>query len=235
MTEGRLHSMVRLNPGLLELYTTIGGYSGAELDAVFGDVHDVPPHGTALLVIDMYQMVFGDGPFSCGDAAAMASPKAEKILRAARTAGIPVVHSTGEDRPEARPLEATLMNTGSRGRNELRHDYAPQPGFEPQAGEVVVYKSAASAFFETRLRTFLQSKRITSIVVVGESTSGCVRASVVDAYSSGFNVYLPFDAVFDRHPASHAASLYDMGLKYARVVNSEAVAQSLMGLQGEGL
>ena len=121
------------------------------------------------------------------------------------------------------------MKMGSRSPERLRSDYAPFDGFAPLEGEHVIYKSAASAFFETRLRTFLQALGVRSLVVIGESTSGCVRASVVDAYSSGFNVLVPFDAVFDRNEISHAVNLYDMGLKYAGIVSAMSVQASWRG------
>lgn len=182
--------------------------------------------GTALLVIDLFEMAFQPGPLSCEPAASEAKPPLEELLAAARRSGVPVVHTTGEDRAAARPHEATTMIAESRSQAILTDHYAFHPPFTPEPDEAVVYKSAASAFFETRLRTILHAMGVRRLVVVGESTSGCVRASVVDAFSCGFEVIVPLDGVFDRSPTAHRVNLFDLHVKYATVTTAREVIES---------
>jgi maleamate amidohydrolase len=76
----------------------------------------------------------------------------------------------------------------------------------------------ASAFFETNLGSLFTWHRVDTIIVTGGSTSGCVRATVVDGLSRGFRTVVPEECVADRHESPHFANLYDMALKYADVV-----------------
>ena len=86
-------------------------------------------------------------------------------------------------------------------------------------------KRMASAFFETHLRSLLQFHGVDTVVVTGGSTSGCVRATVVEGLSCGFRMIVPEEAVADRHEGPHFASLYDMKAKYADVLPvSEVIA-----------
>ena len=94
-------------------------------------------------------------------------------------------------------------------------------------GDVVVSKRYASAFFGTPLATYLNDLDRDTIIVTGATTSGCVRASVSDAFSYGYKVVVVEDAVFDRGEASHAINLFDMDQKYADVLPSEKVTQYL--------
>ena len=191
----------------------------------FGDLKQ----DTALLVIDLFEMAFRPGPLSCEPAASAAVPALEELLAVARQMGVPVVHTTGEDRGAARPHEATYMISGQRSDEELSGDYSFHPRFVPRPNEAVVYKSSASAFFETRLRTILQALGAKRLVIIGESTSGCVRASVVDAFSCGFDVLVPLDAVFDRSPTSHRVNLFDLHVKYATVTTAQEVIEAWEG------
>ena len=84
--------------------------------------------------------------------------------------------------------------------------------------DVIVNKRMASAFHETHLRSLLVWHRIDTLVVTGGSTSGCVRATVVDSLSHGYRTVVPEECVADKHESPHFANLYDMALKYADVV-----------------
>lgn len=103
----------------------------------------------------------------------------------------------------------------------------------PQDGEEVVTKSYASAFYGTDLTTGLVRRGIDTLVVVGNSTSGCVRGTVVDAQSRGFDVVVPEECVFDRVEASHKVALLDMWMKYAEVLGREAAEEYLRRVTGE--
>lgn len=77
---------------------------------------------------------------------------------------------------------------------------------------------AIRQYFGTPLVSYLNDLRIDTLIVAGSTTSGCVRATVTDAFSYNFRVVIPEECVFDRSPASHAMSLHDMGAKYAHVL-----------------
>ena len=189
------------------------------------------PHRAArpcLLLVDLYRWVFGDGPQpldeavarwpgSCGLAAWEALPSLERLLGAAREAGVPVVHTTEDS---ASPIR-TWAASRSQGRvsDEVWHSrYEIVEPVRPVAGELVVVKEAPSPFWGTPLLFHLVSLGVDTLIVAGESTSGCVRATVVDAATHRFDVVVAEEAVFDRHELSHAAGLFDMHHKYADVL-----------------
>ena len=97
----------------------------------------------------------------------------------------------------------------------------------PVDGETVIEKQWASAFFGTNLAEQLRAAGVDSLVITGLTTSGCVRASVVDGLQHDFKVVVPEEAVGDRNPDAHAANLFDMHAKYADVVKLEAVKAML--------
>ncbi|HET9244160.1 MAG TPA: isochorismatase family protein [Gaiella sp.] len=101
------------------------------------------------------------------------------------------------------------------------------PRIAPRAGEPVLTKLWASAFHGTPLASFLTAQRCDSLVVTGASTSGCIRATAVDALQHGYRVLVPRDAVGDRNPDAHAANLYDIDTKYGDVVTADDVLAAL--------
>jgi nicotinamidase-related amidase len=188
----------------------------------------------ALLLVDLYRWVFGDTPEplldavktwpgSCGMAGWQALPKIQRLLAEARRAELPVIYITGLDgmpdwatpgRRQPGEREANPeMEERRRRANDIVDEVLPLPA------EVVLRKSAPSAFWGTPLVGHLNYLRADTVLVVGESTSGCVRASVVDGRSYRFNMVVVEDCVFDRHEATHAINLFDMDQKYADVVD----------------
>lgn len=97
----------------------------------------------------------------------------------------------------------------------------------PEPGETVIDKSYASAFYGTDLLARLNRNDVDTLVVVGNSTSGCVRATTVDAQQHGFDVVLPQECIFDRIEASHKIGLLDMWMKYAEVLETAEVEEYL--------
>ena len=93
------------------------------------------------------------------------------------------------------------------------------PELAPQPGELVIRKRQASAFFDTGLAGWLTFRRIDTVIVAGCTTSGCVRATVVDACSHDFRTIVVTDCVGDRAEAPHMANLFDMGQKYADLMS----------------
>jgi maleamate amidohydrolase len=155
-----------------------------------------------------------------------------RLLDAFRRAELPVVFTTvsyGDgDRVAAKafiekvPALLTL-EAGSRW-VEIDERIAPRPG------EPVLNKLFASAFFGTPLSSLLASHGCDGVVVTGASTSGCVRATAVDALQHGYLPVVPREAVGDRNPAAHEASLYDIDLKYGDVVSLDECLSALEGL-----
>lgn len=96
--------------------------------------------------------------------------------------------------------------------------------------EPVLVKRFASAFFGTNLASLLTAERVDTVIVTGSTTSGCVRASALDALQSGFMVIVPNEAVVDRAPAPHEANLFDLNAKYADVISLGGTLEYLQGL-----
>lgn len=203
----------------------------------------------AVLNIDLYRGVFGDErlplmegtklwPGYCGPVGWDAVPHIQKLHSAARAKAIPVVHLTGLSTEESgvpgwseaihggpRKLPA---DPGARQRMTRRYDIIDEVA--PLPGEVVLKKTAPSAFFGTPLLSELNRLCVDTLLVTGESTSGCVRASVVDAASYRFHVQVIEECVFDRHEACHAVNLFDMNQKYADVIPLAAALDYIAGL-----
>ena len=100
----------------------------------------------------------------------------------------------------------------------------------PQKGEVVVRKQKPSAFFGTPLTSMLNEVHADSLLVAGTTTSGCVRASVIDAFSYNYSVSVVEECTFDRGQSSHKINLFDMNMKYADVVSLEETVDYIKGL-----
>lgn len=197
----------------------------------------------ALLLIDLYRWVFGDKPEplidaiknwpgSCGLAAWEAVPHLQRLLGLAREVGLPVVHMTGLEDSGMLGWSEALRGADKRGpgtpeRRRGRYDIVEQVA--PIAGEVVLRKSTPSAFNGTPLLAHLNALGVDSLIVCGESTSGCVRASVVDACSFRYRVTVVEECVFDRHQAAHAINLFDMHQKYADVLSLAEVEAHVRG------
>ena len=205
----------------------------------------------ALLLIDLYRWVFGDAPTPllegikdwpgyCGMAGWDALPHIQRLIAGAREAGIPVVHVTG-----LHPDDAGVMgwNEAAHGggrqtsddplaRDRVRRMYDIMPEVAPIAGEAVLRKTAPSAFWGTPLAAHLNHLRVDSLIVAGESTSGCVRASTVEGCTYRYKMTVVEECVFDRHQACHAINLFDMHQKYADVLPLEEVLGFLRDYAG---
>jgi maleamate amidohydrolase len=144
------------------------------------------------------------------------------MIEAARAKGIPVIYTTGERRPDdwdsgswrwksTRSDEASGTVHDDIDGNEIVTMIAPGPR------DIVIKKQKPSGF-KTNLASYLTLLGCDSIIVVGTTTSGCVRATVVDAFSLNYRVTLAEEGCFDRSEASHAVGLCDMHAKYADVL-----------------
>ena len=181
-----------------------------------------PQAQCALLVVDMARAYFEAGsPLDLGDEPLRV--RVVRLLQAARAAGVPVVHSRVEYAPDGADggvffRKVAALRVFCKG--SPLAEFAP--GLEPLPGEVVVTKQYASAFFGTSLASTLLAGGVRTLLIAGVSTSGCVRASAVDALQHGFVPFVVRDAVGDRHPGPHEANLFDLQAKYAEVVGLDA-------------
>ena len=195
----------------------------------------------ALLIIDVNWAFCGERPepilqsiqrwrTSCGEDAWTALRYIKELIDAAHAKGLPVIYTTGEGRADkwdrgswawksSRGGEAAGTAHPEINGNEIVAPIAPGPR------DIVITKQKPSGFFGTPLAAFLTQLGADSVVVVGTTTSGCVRATAVDAFSLNYRVILAEEGCFDRSEASHAVSLCDMHAKYADVVpTAEVVA-----------
>ena len=187
----------------------------------------------ALLVIDV-NLGFTDpaSPLVCDLEDVVAA--IARLLAEARSAGVPVVYTTvsyGEaDRRTAAAFidKIPALLTLEAGSRWVEID----PRIAPEPGEPVLNKLYASAFFGTPLASLLTACGCDSVIVTGASTSGCVRATVVDALQHGYRPVVPREAVGDRNPAAHAANLFDIDAKYGDVVSCDEVVAHLEELAG---
>lgn len=187
----------------------------------------------ALVVVDM-NVAFTDpsSPLACpldGVVGAI-----QELLRECRGAGFPVVYTTVAYDEEARRRAAAFIDkvpallTLEAGSRWVEID----PRIAPLPGEPVLTKLFASAFFGTELQSLLAAAGCDTLVVTGASTSGCVRATAVDALQHGYRPIVPREAVGDRNPDAHAANLYDIDAKYGDVVSLEEALGRLEELAG---
>lgn len=199
----------------------------------------------ALLVIDVQYRTAGDTPLpiresmkqyptSCGTAAWDAIEVIRRLLEAARGQRVPVLYGVVE---RANVLDARTWAGKIPSFTEAQHrrgHVATEIVREiaPTESDVVVSKRYASCFFGTPLITYLRELDVDTLIVTGCTTSGCVRATAVDAFSYGFRVIVVEDGVYDRSAISHAVSLFDMDSKYGNVMASGDVIGYLKGVPG---
>jgi nicotinamidase-related amidase len=201
----------------------------AQLEVVGEKKHRGYGSKPALLLIDLYRWVFGDEPEdilesakkwpgTCGLAGWESLPHLQKLLAAARQAGIPVIHTTGAELDMAHWANGSDKDQDPEMADRIRRKNDFMPEVAPIAGELVIRKSSPSAFWGSPLIGHLVANNIDTMIVGGESSSGCVRSSVVDGCTSRFKMFVVEECVFDRHEACHAIDLFTMNQKYASVV-----------------
>lgn len=195
----------------------------------------------AFMIIDpQYNYVGADQPIeeqleqwpSGGGAAAWAAIRKIQVLKnLAKQAGIPVIYTRNVQKKtihfDSFAVKAVRDNSkyiDGRPEAEIVEEVKPDPE------DIVVDKSYASAFFGTPLISYLIKLGVDSIIIVGGSTSGCVRATAVDAVTRNFNVAVVEDCVYDRIQLSHQAGLLDLWMKYCDVMEADEVAAFLQQL-----
>ena len=168
---------------------------------------------------------------ACGTRAWSAIDALTQVLAAARAKGLPIIYTTGDKRPDlekrgAKAMKKVAVAMTSPSARNLRDGNEIVDEIAPEADDIVLRKTKPSAFFGTPLLSQLVALRVDSLFITGGATSGCVRASAVDAFSNNYPATLIADCCFDRFEASHVMSLFDLGAKYAEIANSaDAIAR----------
>jgi maleamate amidohydrolase len=181
----------------------------------------------ALLVIDFMKGYLTPGSALYAPGVVSAVQESGEVLQAARPARIPVIHTIIHYHPDQ------LIDGGTWVRKApvMRSMVDGNPDADicdavlPLPSELVIRKQYASCFFGTSLAATLVSLRVDTVVIIGCSTSGCIRASAVDATQHGFRTIVVRECVGDRHPGPHEANLFDINSKYGDVIpKSEVIA-----------
>jgi maleamate amidohydrolase len=186
----------------------------------------------ALLNIDTTWMFLDPAYAMCGRRMPELEDSLERITHAFRALDLPIYYSRRDDRshPTYRGIWNLKLGTSDTFQytGDPRADQWPE-SFGPRAMDRIVLKNKPSAFFSTPLDSFLRYDGVDTLVVVGVSTSGCVRAAVEDAFSYNFRVIVVPQCCGDRSPAAHTANLFDMDMKFADVEDLDDVLAQLEG------
>ncbi len=186
----------------------------------------------ALLVVDFVNGFVDPDVFGGGNIAA-AVERTVPVLAAARRAGLPIAFTRviyAEDGSDCGVWCEKVP--GLRALTASNPHAHVVDALAPRAGELVVDKQQASAFFATGLGPWLIGQGVDTLVVAGCTTSGCVRATVVDAMSLNYRPIVVTDCVGDRALGPHEANLFDMGQKYADLMDQGAVLDRLSAMPG---
>ena len=185
-----------------------------------------PGERPALLIVDVVTAYLTEGSALFMDTAAAAKDSNRRLAAAARATGVPVVFTNVRYKADGSdggvfyrkaPVLAAFVEGSPLG--AFPDDLIPHPG------DRVVTKQYPSAFFGTGLAEALHAEGIDTLIITGYSTSGCVRASALDAMQYGFVPLVVREACADRHPGPHEANLFDLQAKYAEVITqAEALA-----------
>jgi len=192
----------------------------------------------AIIVIDMQKSVIGEDrpiyeqqdiyPYACGNFAWAAIRHIEKLLPFARENNIPIVYTRHCYRPE--------YGYANRPKNDVFAFDNPGSAIIPEIapvipGDIIIEKQGASAFFSTTLPHSLRSRGVDSVIIVGNTTSGCVRASAIDATGFSFKTAVIEECIFDRLEMAHKASLFDLQYKYCDVLGIDEAYAYIKGLK----
>ncbi len=186
----------------------------------------------ALIVIDLSKG-FTDESQPLGSDLSAQIATTNTLTRAARAKGVPVIFSMVRYE-DANLRDAGIWHQKMRGQSTLSIDgdgYQLDPRLEQVEGDIYLYKKYASCFFGSDLISRLLNHRIDTLIMTGTSTSGCVRATAVDAVQLGFRPVVVAEGVGDRSPASHQQSLFDIDTKYGDVVSLAETEAYLAALE----
>lgn len=187
----------------------------------------------ALLLIDfMKSYTLKDGPLY-SECYADAVKNAEDLLSSARQAKIPVIHTRVAFADENSASQSLFANKIPVLKTLIEGNVWAQfhDTLVPRESEYIIVKQGASAFFETHLKKYLVENKIDTLIIAGVSTSGCVRATVVDSIQNNCKAFVCSNAVADKYADAHRASLVDIQAKYGEVISIEVAFENLKMLK----
>lgn len=199
----------------------------SDVDAVYekaGLGHQLSAGERPAVVVVDFSCGFTDPNYPLGGDMSSYIEQSLRILEVARAKGLPVLFSSiaydaGELDSELWIKKMPLLRELVMGSPQVQID----PRLDVQPGEPVIFKRGASSFFGTNLAGQLHARNVDTIIVVGATTSGCIRATVVDALQHQFLSIVPRECVADRHEAPHEANLFDIHAKYGQVTSTDEV------------
>jgi nicotinamidase-related amidase len=185
----------------------------------------------AVLVVDM-QVAFNDPSYRLGAEQTSAVEAIARLLPHARAKGVPIFFArTGyrADGSDGGIYIEKIPTLSEVTRGTPGYEFIPE--LLPNEQDIVIEKRFPSAFFQTNLSTLLVARRIDTIILVGASTSGCIRAAAIDGMSHGYRMIFPRECIADRAQRPHEANLLDMDAKYGDVMPAEDVIAYLDDLE----
>jgi maleamate amidohydrolase len=184
----------------------------------------------ALLNIDTTHMFVDPNYALCARRDAVLLGNLHRLTEWFRAASAPIYYSRRDDR--SHPTRRGIWNLKLGTAGEFQYQSDPNADawpteYGPRDNDLIVLKNKPSCFHSTSLESWLRYDEIDTLVVMGTTTSGCVRAAVVDAFSHNFRVIVAEDACSDRAEITHEVNLFDMDMKYADVMTTEAILTAL--------
>lgn len=196
----------------------------------------------ALFIIDVQYNFCGDEPGQsilegvktyrthCGEAGWNSVPHTERLMKLCREKKFPIFYTVSERRADLLDSGVQVGKSHRGGeKTVLAGTHATQTvaPLAPRPEDILISKRKPSAFFGTPLMSHLNFLDVDTIVLTGCTTSGCIRATALDAFSYNFKVVIPEETTFDRFASSHAMSLFNLNCKYADVIGADEVHEQL--------
>ncbi len=162
-------------------------------------------------------------PLACGPVAWETMPRISRLIEVFRAKGLPLVY-THADLPKQ-----LMAGPAAKTKRDISKDDPKMGEFPdivaPKDGDFILPKTKASAFFQTPLNAFLVRNNVDTVVICGVATSGCIRATALDAFSNGYKTFVVDDCCFDRSYFAHCTNLFDINAKYGSVISLDEVAE----------
>lgn len=193
----------------------------------------------AVVVIDVQNNFIGDKPepildsikkyrTSCGEEGWQALSYIKRVVEKARQIDIPIFYTISERRKDFVDSGIqTSKNHRAYEETSVQGNVIIPPEIKPREKDIVISKRKPSAFYGTYLASYLNQFRVDTLILVGSTTSGCIRATSVDSYSYNYHTILIEEGIFDRGQASHAINLFDINSKYGDVLPFEEIMNYL--------
>ena len=193
----------------------------------------------ALLIVDVTYTFVGDKPepimksmerfpMSCGEEGWKAVDNTASLITLSREKNVPIVYATIANKALSKLPYSWCGRIGATSQTLATSEYDDiVKEVAPTENDFIVYKIAPSMFFGTHAMSILVPLGVDTLICCGGTTSGCLRATVVDAATYGFKVVVPEECAFDRGEVTHKINLFDMHSKYATVVSVSEVIKYL--------